>query len=70
VVLKGQKRRVPSDFQNTDHSPIHDTDGAAHRLHYDEGVAEEDITPELIAQYEAEMEEMDSGDSEDAWKYQ
>jgi hypothetical protein len=69
VPLNGRQRRVPADFFNTDHSPIHDEDGAAHRLHYEEGVAEEDITQEMIQQYEMEMEESEMNDSEDAWKY-
>ena len=69
VTLKGQKRKVPSDFQNSDHSPIHDKDGAAHRLVYEEGVNPEDVTAEMIAQYEAEQEELDS-DDENSWLYQ
>ena len=70
VTLKGiGKRKVPSDFQNTDHSPIHDKDGSAHRLVYEEGVAPEDVTSEMIQEYEAEQEGLDE-DTENAWMFQ
>ena len=65
--IAGKQRRVPSDFQNTDWSPIHDGDGTASKL-YDEGFEPEEITPELIQQYEAEQEMMEDN-SEEAWKY-
>jgi hypothetical protein len=67
VTIGGRKFKVPADFQNTDHSPIHDKTGTAHRLHYEEGVAEEDITPEMIQEAE-EMEQANEDDPE-AWKY-
>lgn len=67
VNIAGQKRKVPSDYYNTDWSPIHDGDGAAHHLVYEEGYQPEEVTPELIAQYESEQQE----ESEDpnAWMY-
>ena len=68
VKLAGRKQKVPADFQNTDHSPIHDGDGPAHRLVYEEGFAPEDVTSEVIAQYEAQMEE--ETEDPNAWMYQ
>ena len=69
VNLKGiGKRKVPADRQNTDFSHIHDEDGSAHRLHYEEGVPAEEITPELVAEYEAEQEGLE--DDENSWLYQ
>lgn len=67
ITLAGKKRKIPSDFANTDFSPIHDKMGTAHRLHYDEDVAEEDITPEMIAEAEAEEEEVEN--DPDAWRF-
>lgn len=70
VQLKGLgKRKVPADFQNTDHSPIHDEDGSAHRLVYEEGIDPEDVTAEMIQQYEAEQEGIEE-DTENSWMYQ
>ena len=69
VNLKGVgKRRVPSDFQNSDYSPVFDGTGTASKM-YEEGIAPEEITPEAIALYEAEMEEAES-DDQNAWLYQ
>lgn len=67
IVLAGKKFKVPADLQNTDHSPIHDKQGSAHKLHYDEDVPAEEITAERIAEFE-EMEESMENDP-DAWKY-
>jgi hypothetical protein len=67
VFIAGKKRRVPADFQNTDFSPIHDGDGTAHRMHYDEGWDEEDITPEAIQEFEQAEAEVEA--SPDAWMY-
>lgn len=68
VNLKGLgKRRVPADRQNTDYSPVFDGDGPAARMH-EEGFEPEEITPELIQEWEAEQEAMED-DSDEAWKY-
>jgi hypothetical protein len=68
VNLKGiGKRRVPSDLQNSDWSPVFDGDGTAARMHED-GMSPEEITPEAIQQYEIDMEEME--DDENSWLYQ
>jgi hypothetical protein len=69
VNLKGVgKRRVPSDYQLTDYSPVFDGTGTAARMHED-GVAPEEITAESMAQYEAEQEDMES-DDQNSWLYQ
>lgn len=65
VTLAGRKFKVPADLQNTEHSPIHDKQGAAHRLHYEEDVPEELITPEMIAEFEENEE--DTSNNPDAW---
>jgi hypothetical protein len=62
-----RKVSVPSDFQNSPHSPVHDKTGTASRLHYEEGVPEEMITPEMIQEFE-ENEEAIQGDPQ-AWLY-
>lgn len=67
ITLAGKKRKVPSDFANTDFSPIHDKTGTAHRLHYEEDIPAEEITPEMIQEFE-EAEE-DTSTDPDAWKY-
>jgi hypothetical protein len=67
VTIKGKKRKVPSDFFNTDYSPIHDGDGTAHRMYYDENMEAEDITPEAIAEFEAQQEAIE--ESPNAWLY-
>lgn len=67
LVLAGKRVRVPSDLQNTDHSPIHDKQGSAHKLHYEEDMPAEEITSEKIAEYE-EMEE-DTSNDPDAWMW-
>lgn len=54
--IAGQKRKVPIDFQSSDYSPIHDGEGTAHQMFYEEGIPAEEITPEAIQQYEADME--------------
>jgi hypothetical protein len=69
IVLAGASRRVPADLQNTDHSPVHDKQGSAHRLHYEEDVPAEDITSERIAEFEAEEEAQEQDEDADAWKY-
>lgn len=68
ITIAGRRAKVPADYANTDHSPIHDKTGTAHRLHYEEGVEEELITAEMIADFE-EAEESNEADP-DAWKYQ
>ena len=67
VVLAGTKRKVPADLQNTEFSPIHDKDGPAHNLHYEEEVPAEDITPDMIRDYEEAQEELEN--SPEAWKW-
>ena len=69
VNLKGiGKRKVPADNQNTDYSPVFDGNGTARQM-YEDGISPEDITPEAVQQYEAEMEGMDS-DDENSWLFQ
>jgi hypothetical protein len=69
VNLKGLgKRKVPSDFQNSEYSPVFDGNGTASRM-YEDGIDPELITPEAIAQYEADQAELDS-DDENSWLYQ
>jgi hypothetical protein len=69
VNLKGLgKRKVPADRQNTDYSPVFDGEGTASRM-YEDGIEPELITPEAIAQYEADQAELDS-DDENSWLYQ
>ena len=65
--VAGKKFKVPSDFQNTEFSPVHDKEGIAHRLHYEEGIPEEDITPEMMQDFEDEQEALEN--SEDSWRY-
>ena len=67
IMLAGRKRQVPADYANTDHSPIHDKQGTAHRLHYEEDIPAEEITLEMIAEFEAE-EEMEEVDP-DGWRF-
>jgi hypothetical protein len=62
-----RKLPVPADFQNTAHSPIHDKDGIASRLHYEEGIPEELITPEMVAQFEESETDMESDSN--SWLY-
>jgi len=69
VNLKGLgERKVPSDFQNSEYSPVFDGNGTASRM-YEDGIDPELITPEAIAQYEADQAELDS-DDENSWLYQ
>ena len=68
VPLGGKQRKVPSDFQKSEWSPVHDGTGTASKL-YDEGYEAEEITSELMQQYEAEQEGLDS-DDENSWLYQ
>lgn len=63
LVVNGKKFRIPSDFQNTDHS-IFDKDGVARQMQED-GIPSEQITPELMAEYEANQE--DTEESETSW---
>jgi hypothetical protein len=67
VSLAGRKVQVPGDFQNTEYSPVHDGDGTAKRLYEDEGIPAEEITPELIAEFDAQEEEVQ--DNPESWKY-
>jgi hypothetical protein len=65
----GQKSLpVPSDYQNSPFSPVHDKDGTASKLHYDEDIPAELITPEMIAEYDERQEALE--DDPDAWMYQ
>jgi hypothetical protein len=66
VTLAGRSRKVPADYQNTEHSPIHDKDGTAKRL-YEEGMDAEDITPEAIMEAEEAQEDLEN--DENAWLY-
>ena len=70
AILKiGDKKiPIPSDFQNTAHSPIHDKEGTARKL-YDEGVPAEEITSELIAKYDEQFGEEEE-ESPEAWLYE
>lgn len=68
VPLGGKQRKVPSDFQNSEWSPVHDGTGTASKL-FDEGYDAEEITSELIQQYEADQEGLDS-DDENSWLFQ
>lgn len=65
--IGNKKVPVPADYQNTAHSPIHDKDGTASRLHYEEGVPEELITSEMIAQFEEGESDMESDSN--SWLY-
>jgi hypothetical protein len=47
---------------------VFDGDGTARQM-YEDGISPEDITPEAVQQYEAEMEGMDS-DDENSWLFQ
>ena len=69
AVLAGTKRKVPADFQSTDFSPIHDRQGTAHKMVYDEGVDAEDVTPEAIAEFEANEEALETVSDEGAWRW-
>lgn len=66
----GEKKfPVPADFQNTAFSPVHDKDGTANKLHYDEGIAAEDITPEMIREYEQNEEIEDNTPDGYSWMH-
>jgi len=67
VELAGKKHKVPSDYQSIDYSPIHDKDGTARRLHFEEGMPEEDITAEAIAEFEEQQEELEN--DPEAWRW-
>ena len=67
VTLAGKKFKVPADYQNTEFSPVHDKEGTARKLHYEENIPAEDIDRELMDEYEAREQQMDN--SPDAWKY-
>lgn len=62
-----KKLPVPADFQNTPHSPVHDEDGTASKLHYEEDVPAEMITPEMIQDYEEREEAMERDPN--SWLY-
>lgn len=68
VQIAGEKRKVPADFQSTDYSPIHDGQGSAHRMYYEENMEAEEIDAAAVAEYEAEMDEAQTG--ADGWLYQ
>jgi hypothetical protein len=57
--------RVPSDFQNSAYSPIHDKPGTRQQM-FDEGMPAEFINSQSVAEYEARQEDDEStGD----WRY-
>jgi intein/homing endonuclease len=69
IELAGTKRKVPGDMYNTDYSEIHDDQtSSAHKLHYDRGVPEPDITPQMVEEFEQEQEDLEN--SAESWKYQ
>ena len=67
ITLAGRKLKVPSDYQNTSHSPIDDKDGTASKMFYDEKFEAEEISLETANEFEDEMEEPTV--SSDGWKY-
>jgi hypothetical protein len=60
--------RVPSDFQNTAYSPVHDAQGRRRQM-FDEGIPAELIDSQTEAEYGARLEEEESSDDH-SWKYQ
>lgn len=60
--------KVPGDFQNTAHSPVHDRSDSPQARMYDQGYDPEDTLPEQVAEF-MEMEEA-SADDPNAWKWQ
>lgn len=68
MTLVGKRFKVPATTQNTEYSPIFDDEtSTGHRLHFDEGIPTEDITPEMQREFEEEQEELEN--SSEAWKY-
>jgi hypothetical protein len=65
--LEKKSIKIPADFQNTAYSPIHDAEGSAHKLHYEENKYEEEINSEMIAEYEEQQEEIENDPN--AWMY-
>jgi len=59
--------RVPSDFQNTAYSPIHDRPGTRNQM-FSEGTPAEFIDSQSVADYEAQQGDEETNDSE-SWKY-
>lgn len=66
--LVERKVRVPSDFQNSSYSPIHDKPGTRQDM-FDDGIPAEMINSQSVAEYEGRREEEDEASSEDAWKW-
>lgn len=66
VMIRGKKRKVPADFFNTEYSPVHDGDGTVRQM-YEDGWEPEDLTPEVVAEYEAQREALE--EDPEAWKY-
>lgn len=66
--MGGKTFDVPADNQNTAFSPVHDKEGTASRLHYDEDVPAELITPEMIQEYDERQQDLE--EDPDAWMYQ
>jgi hypothetical protein len=62
-----RKVKIPSDFQNTEFSPVHDGTGA-HRQLYEDGIDAEDITSDMVNEYLEQLEAKE--DDPEAWKYQ
>jgi hypothetical protein len=68
TTLVGTRRKVPGDFYNTEFSEVHDKEkSAAHRLHFDKGVPVEDITPQMMQEFDEEQEDL--ANNPDYWKY-
>jgi hypothetical protein len=61
--------RVPSDFQNSRFSPIHDRPGTQQQM-FDEGVPAEFIDSQTAADYDSRHASEEVMSDADAWKYQ
>jgi hypothetical protein len=68
INFKNKVVKIPADYANTDFSPVYDKEGSARKIHEDEGVEAEYITPEMVAAFD-ERQEIDESDPE-AWKYE
>jgi len=61
--------RVPSDFQNSRFSPIHDRPGTQQQM-FEEGIPDELINAESVAEYESRHDGEEVMNDAEAWKYQ
>jgi hypothetical protein len=68
LVVKGNKVRVPADFQNTAYSPIHDRPGTRQQM-FDEGIPAEMIDSQSAAEYDARQEDAETTSDSESWKY-